>query len=257
MTETEWLACTDPTPMLEFLRGKTSDRQLRLFAVACCRQIWPLLLGQSLAPISARPLLLAHEYRIIKSAGQYFKSVEEYADGCLNRVRIDNAYRDILGILAMRRPEEERWAFALVALLRATSTGSGFYGQEWEVAHYDAARCAKEAAYFIAKVGAWVFRSSNGFEAMRRVQALIVRCLAANPFHPASLDPSWLSWHGSLLVSLARQMYDSRDFSVMPILADALEEAGCSDQKILSHCRQQGQVHVRGCWVIDLLLGKV
>jgi hypothetical protein len=77
-----------------------------------------------------------------------------------------------------------------------------------------------------------------------------------SPFHSVALNPVWLSWHGGLLVSMARQMYDSRDFSDLPVLADALEEAGCANQEMLSHCRQQGGVHVRGCWVVDLLLGK-
>jgi hypothetical protein len=74
-------------------------------------------------------------------------------------------------------------------------------------------------------------------------------------FLPVILDPAWLTWHDSLLVSMARQMYDSRDFSDMPVLGDALEEAGCTDADILNHCRQPGE-HVRGCWVVDLLLGK-
>ena len=55
---------------------------------------------------------------------------------------------------------------------------------------------------------------------------------------------------------LTRQMYESRDFSAMPILADALQDAGCDNDDILSHCRDPKQVHVRGCWVVDLLLGK-
>jgi hypothetical protein len=69
------------------------------------------------------------------------------------------------------------------------------------------------------------------------------------------LKPAWLTWHDALLVSMARQMYDSRDFSDMPVLGDALENAGCQDQDILGHCRSGGE-HVRGCWVVDLLLGK-
>jgi hypothetical protein len=82
-----------------------------------------------------------------------------------------------------------------------------------------------------------------------------LRCLFGNPFRPATLDPAWLSWHNRLPVSMARQMYDSRDFADMPVLADALEEAGCRDADILGHCRFGGD-HVRGCWVVDLLLGK-
>jgi hypothetical protein len=55
---------------------------------------------------------------------------------------------------------------------------------------------------------------------------------------------------------MANRIYDSRDFRDMPVLADALEEASCTEADILGHCRQQGAVHVRGCWVVDLLLGK-
>jgi hypothetical protein len=76
-----------------------------------------------------------------------------------------------------------------------------------------------------------------------------------NLFRPFNVYPAWLAWRGGLIVSMARRMYDSRDFSDMPVLADALEEAGCRVQDILGHCRSGGE-HVRGCWVIDLLLGK-
>jgi hypothetical protein len=69
------------------------------------------------------------------------------------------------------------------------------------------------------------------------------------------IEPPWLTWHDGLLVSMARRMYDARDFSDMPVLADALEEAGCADRGVLGHCRSGGE-HVRGCWVVDALLGK-
>lgn len=75
------------------------------------------------------------------------------------------------------------------------------------------------------------------------------------PFRAITIDSASLSWHGGLLVSMAQQMYDSRDFTDMPILADALEEAGCTEPDILLHCRKPGE-HVRGCWVVDLFLGK-
>ena len=86
--------------------------------------------------------------------------------------------------------------------------------------------------------------------------ANLARDIFGNPFHPVILNPSWLIWHSGLLVSMARRMYDSRDFSDIPVLADALEEAGCTNPDVLSHCRQQGAIHVRGCWLIDLLLNK-
>jgi len=73
------------------------------------------------------------------------------------------------------------------------------------------------------------------------------------PRKPVQFAPEWQT---DTALSLARQMYESRDFSAMPILADALQDAGCDNDDILNHCRDEKQVHVRGCWVVDLVLGK-
>jgi hypothetical protein len=86
---------------------------------------------------------------------------------------------------------------------------------------------------------------------VREVAGLILE-VVGNPFRPVAFAPEWRT---DTAVALARQMYDSRDFGVMPILADALQEAGCEDETILNHCREPGP-HVRGCWVVDLVLGK-
>ena len=80
----------------------------------------------------------------------------------------------------------------------------------------------------------------------------LVRCVAGNPFRPVALDPSWLT---STVVALARGIYDDRSFDRLPILADALQDAGCDSDSVLSHCRGDGP-HVRGCWVVDAILGK-
>ena len=80
----------------------------------------------------------------------------------------------------------------------------------------------------------------------------LLREIIGNPFRPVTFSPQWLT---DTAVSLARQMYDARDFSAMPILAYALQDAGCDSDDILNHCRQPGE-HVRGCWVVDLVLGK-
>jgi hypothetical protein len=76
--------------------------------------------------------------------------------------------------------------------------------------------------------------------------------VSGDPYCPVTFDPNWRT---STAVALAAQMYDSRDFSAMPILADALQDAGCDNADILDHCRGTGP-HVRGCWVVDLVLGK-
>jgi hypothetical protein len=82
-----------------------------------------------------------------------------------------------------------------------------------------------------------------------------IRCIAGNPFHPVAVDPVWLAWKGGTVAELAQGIYEDRAFDRLPILADALEDAGCSDTAILDHCRGPGP-HARGCWVVDLLLGK-
>jgi hypothetical protein len=77
-----------------------------------------------------------------------------------------------------------------------------------------------------------------------------------NPFRPVSIDPTWLAWQGGTVPKLARAIYEERAFDRLPVLADALLEAGCDAADILGHLRQQGAVHVRGCWCLDLLLDK-
>jgi hypothetical protein len=99
-------------------------------------------------------------------------------------------------------------------------------------------------------------RSDDHGESHRAGQlarSLLFRDIVGNPFRPVAFDPAWRT---STAVALARQMYDSREFGAMPILADALQDAGCEDEAILNHCRDANQPHVRGCWVVDLVLGK-
>jgi hypothetical protein len=86
-----------------------------------------------------------------------------------------------------------------------------------------------------------------------RTAAALVRDIFGNPFRPVTFSPEW--WTDTA-VALARQMYESREFSAMPILADALQDAGCDDDDVLSHCRDTSLPHVRGCWVVDRMLGK-
>ncbi|MBP3960792.1 hypothetical protein J8F10_36690 [Gemmata sp. G18] len=89
-------------------------------------------------------------------------------------------------------------------------------------------------------------------EVEKRDQADTLRDIFGNTFRPVSLSPSWRT---DTAVALATQMYEAREFSTMPILADALQDAGCDSADILEHCRSKGP-HVRGCWVVDLVLGK-
>jgi hypothetical protein len=88
----------------------------------------------------------------------------------------------------------------------------------------------------------------------RLQQARMLRCTFGNPFHLVTLDRAWLS-DNAAIPKLARTIYDNRAFDRLPLLADALMAAGCTNEDILSHCRS-GEEHVRGCWVVDLVLGK-
>ncbi len=92
-------------------------------------------------------------------------------------------------------------------------------------------------------------------KAERQLHCVLIRDIFGNPFRPVAIDPAWLTWRDGTIPLIAQAIYEERRFADMPILADALEEAGCADADILNHCRQPGE-HVRGCWVVDLLLGK-
>jgi hypothetical protein len=126
----------------------------------------------------------------------------------------------------------------------------------------DPVRAADLAAYIACYAAGWEFVGRQGVrpdtlpdEAKapeRRQQAALFRCIFGNPFRPVALDPAWLT---STVVQLARGVYDDRAFDRLPILADALQDAGCDDEQVLTHLRGPGP-HARGCWVVDLVLGK-
>jgi hypothetical protein len=229
MTEAEWLACTNPQPMLEFLRDKASDRKLRYFLVACARRVLPRSPDED-------------EFEALAVA-------ERFADGMESRHR-----------LARARSSLKTSYSARLSHLSPLYTGHIRSVPAWHATREQIVRAVREGS----RCCAWssTRRAFFGdYAAMTlpseelAAQACLLRDLFGNPFRPVTLDPAVLTWHGGLLVSMARRMYDSRDFTDMPVLADGLEEAGCSDSDILGHCRSGGE-HVRGCWVVDLLLGK-
>jgi hypothetical protein len=94
--------------------------------------------------------------------------------------------------------------------------------------------------------------ASFALKGQRPVQSHTLREIFGNPFRPVALDPAWQT---ATVVALTQAIYDEPAFDRLPILADALEDAGCTDADMLNHCRQPG-AHVRGCWVVDLLLAK-
>jgi hypothetical protein len=93
------------------------------------------------------------------------------------------------------------------------------------------------------------------WQAEEQKQIDLLRDLFGNPFRPVTINPSLLVWNDTTVVKLAEGIYKARAFDHLPVLADALDDAGCDNLDILNHCRQPAE-HARGCWVVDLLLGK-
>jgi hypothetical protein len=100
----------------------------------------------------------------------------------------------------------------------------------------------------------WTTHEKEGEEEARH-QICLLRCIFGNPFRPVTIPPAVLAWNDRTIPKLADAIYEERTFHHLPILVEALEQAGCHNEDILKHCKQPGE-HVRGCCVVDLLLGK-
>lgn len=219
MKEKDWLTCTDPIKMLRSLRGKTSDRKLRLFACACCRRIGHFLEHPEI------PILIEFVERIAErtaTAQEVYDAIHDSGVIWQNVAYLKNAETDAAA------------AFCSAADDRATATSA-------------AKSVSRKATHALSHEGKQTTEEGS--------QCQLLRDIFGYPFRPVRLDPSWLAWSDGIIVRLAHAIYDERAFDRLPILADALEEAGCTDAYILNHCRQPGE-HVRGCWVIDLINGK-
>ncbi|WP_439620667.1 hypothetical protein [Gemmata sp.] len=217
MTEAAWLAATaiDRT-VREFALAHLSDRKRRLFACACCRRIWDALPHDDLR--------------------HGVEAAELHADGLLNprgvaeaRERIDRHtaapnFHALAVKWALDRHDRLPLSSSQCASYQAAAAGRRF----WSAA-YQAAVAAEQAE-----------------------QVVLLRDIVGNPFRPVAFAPEWRT---PTALALARQMYESRDFGAMPILADALQDAGCDSDAVLAHCRAAAP-HARGCWVADLVLGK-
>jgi hypothetical protein len=249
VTEDEWLGCTDPQKMLEALRasGTASGRKLRLFTCACCRLIWAF-------PNDDR-------------SRQAVEVAEAYADGLASGDKILVAYSDMnaclrpLGRRYTHHPPAEVMDAAFIAFLRSTSTSGAYYGGRWEYRDHDAYRCAADAAERVATVAAWAGRP---LESIHRHEATLLRDLFIPPACRTrpSIASAVRAWQGGTVLRLAQAVYEDRDLPAgtfrpdrVAVLADALEEAGVTDDAILAHLRGPA-AHVRGCHVVDLLLGR-
>ncbi len=215
MTESEWLACGDPQMMLEFLRGKASDRKLRLFAVACCHRIWPMLTdGRSRSAVA-----LAERSADQDISPEILDAASGEAEEAFEDAITDNGDTEAMAAACSAA------SYASNPVLRASDV-------------LEVLQATADAA--------------SGTRDERLAQCRLLRCIFGKPSRPVTIDPACLS---SNVVALARTIYEERAFHSMPELANALEAAGCHDADILGHCHQAGP-HVRGCWVVDAVLGK-
>ena len=232
MTEAEWLACTDPKPMLNFLNGKASDRKLRLFAVACCRRISHLFTDDRCRTAVA--------------------VAERFADAGAEQEELNDA------AYAADAAREAALGTTSSAADAAHAAFGAAAPDDFDQPSYVAAREAPpaSAAAIASSVAAPGGDTDSGWEVMRRdesaAQCRLLRDIFGSPFRPTTGDPAWLT---PAVVSLAQTIYDERAFVRTPELADALERAGCDNADVLNHCRNGGE-HVRGCWAVDLVLGK-
>ena len=236
MNEAEWLACDDPQAMLVFLRGKASERKQRLFASACCRRIWHLLEDER----SRTAVEVAERYAegladVGELSAAYDLAYEAYRD------TDGDSIEEIIARIAVNLTVSDVSEVATSATDAADAKAHvAVYGQgESDEDPTETTETAYGAERFAERV----------------VLCCYLGCIFGNPFKPISLDQSMLAWNDGAIGKMAQAIYDARAFDRLPLLADALEEAGCSDADILNHCRTPGE-HVRGCWVVDLLLGK-
>jgi hypothetical protein len=248
MTEEEWLACQEPTPLLEFLKGKATRRKLLLLMVACYERL--------------------EQFFIADVARGAIACAYRYAEGQADDAELEQANHAVRKVITS--------AISATAFERCGSEAR--FSEQSPQAKLDLLREATEIcpagnALVVLVYATWsILGKGSGADGLRRAtvavelikgpeaaqeerlaQAALLRDIFGNPFRPVAVDPSWRT---DTAVSLARTMYEARDFSAIPILADALQDAGCDNSDILNHCRGTNTPHVRGCWVVDLLLGK-
>jgi hypothetical protein len=282
MTEAEWLACTDPAAMLEFIRGKANDRKLRLFACACCRRVWNFLSDDEWG---RRLVELAERFADGAACPEEVENAQEQSDSaaaCLGFASIgarSTARRDpsaIPNAFALYKKAGACWA-AFAAIHPDAAYAASQAAAEAASASLDFAQplddldrkilglplsWPRSSWWFPARIfGDWQSALERRWRPERSEQAGIIRDLL-NPFVSISVSPAVLDRNDALVVRLAQAAYAERhlpdgtlDNGRLAILADALEEAGCTDVDILSHLRSPGP-HVRGCWPLDLCLGK-
>jgi hypothetical protein len=249
MTEAEWLACTDPRPVLRSLAGKVGPRKMRLCAAACCRRVWHLLPDERCR-------------RAVEVA-------ERYADRLASRQDLAAAHAGASAACQAASAASGRFGpFALMGATYAAQTVAWSTHPTKRTYGSSAADSAEAAVTYSAFSGIAlrsVFtdadheRWSTTHASERAAQVLLLRDVLGAASLPAV---GGAAWRTADVVRLAEAAYEERTLPAgtlgparLAVLADALEEAGCADAELLGHLRGPGP-HVRGCWAIDLLTGR-
>jgi hypothetical protein len=215
VTEADWLAATDPEAMLDQLADQISDRKLRLFAVASVRQV----------------LYIARDAR----SRHAVEVAERFADGSATTQERAVAERHALEAVAALPAGGIRWFAAMAAKTTV------------------AEKLSARAVSTQTRPSDPMYQEHN--QPRKKRQADFIRDIAGNPFRFEALKPEWFIGIGERIPQLASAIYANRSWDRLPLLADALEDAGWTDAELLCHLRGPGP-HVRGCWAVDLVLEK-
>ncbi|HWG41421.1 MAG TPA: hypothetical protein VN688_01450 [Gemmataceae bacterium] len=251
MTETEWLECVLPEAMLDHLGTQASTRKTRLFACACVRRVWPLLTDPRLREVVALaersadervPAKQMQQARLLVSLlREELEEAETRQPNWMTRAA-RAAAQAVEALLPangaiLQTPRDIREPPDVISATRIARTAGR------------AIEAQREQRLGLSPVPA---DSPRPLEMLDAVELL--REIFGNPFRSTTIKPAWLAWNERSIAKMARAIYTECRFDDLPILADALEEAGCMDGVMLAHCRAS-MAHVRGCWVVDALLG--
>jgi hypothetical protein len=224
----------DPRALLRELQGKVSARKLRLFSLACVRRF---------------ECFLAHP-RLEKTRAA-ITVLERHIEGRASQTELQAAQAAALQEIERNVMEQalENWT--------GSDMGHVLLANDAETAAARHIDLTQDFAFDV--VVDRLPESLTGDEAWEMVtgpvRAQLCRWLqdvAGEPSHPVRLHPEWRTPDA---VAVASEMYARRDFVALPVLAELLRGAGCEDPSLIRHCREPGE-HIRGCWVVDLVLGK-
>jgi hypothetical protein len=219
--ELDWLSSDDPDAMLAALGEGLSERKKRLFACACCRRVLSRIPdGRACAALEVS---------------------EAFADGAATSEQLAAAYAVAWEVYEAAMSSGEPEEPFTEAVEQACGAALG-----------DVAEVAQEARLDPALDDEPSAADRRFTRRERKAQADLIRDIFGGPPSPPAPPPGWLT---PAVLALARGIYEGRAFDRLPVLADALQDAGCEDERVLGHCRGPGP-HVRGCWLVDCILGK-